>query len=488
MITFVLSYCNFFYFKIKLLHLETKMKASLFIVLIFMFLFGCDSADNKENKNSTESGNLQKPTDNNYTEHGKLQELINKSSAGDTIDLSNFSTDDTKIIINKKLTIKNGTLAGISLETTNADVTLQNVTSVEKIINSGSNLTIINTNVSDLFLQNNQSRNSTFLTQANLIGCRVKSLTAESGTNLSIANFNINIDKYNINDVTPKCPENIAKEIGMEENFISMDNLELYNLYDNNVPAGNDVIYVTKNGWPQYAVDYITSLYPETPDIAAKVKDNEKINYYLENENHAKNIFTESGFENIENARIGAVYIPENDKENFSDYKAYLEKIKSIPNANYCFHYFSATDNNCIISFAMDEDGIYYKSSNWKNAVTDYAEAFDCSENEAKMQLFKSTDDAYIETEFGGEESIVAIYPLDWKTTDEAKWIEDVINLKCKQQNLTRENVYRSDSFSWKNNKKTLFIYIDEPWNYENEKFERNDLYYQITIFSTEEK
>lgn len=163
------------------------MKRQVFYILILMILFGCDSTGSKKSDNSNK----------NYAESGKLQELIDRSSVGDIIDLSDVSADDTRVVINKRLTLKNGTLDGISLEITDGDVTLQNVTSVKNVVNSGSNLTIINSNISDLLLQSNQTRSvMASVPQANLIGCRVKSLTAKSGTNLSIANFNVNIDTH----------------------------------------------------------------------------------------------------------------------------------------------------------------------------------------------------------------------------------------------------------------------------------------------------
>lgn len=454
------------------------MKRQVFYILILMILFGCDSTGSKKSDNSNK----------NYAESGKLQELIDRSSVGDIIDLSDVSADDTRVVINKGLTLKNGTLDGISLEITDGNVTLQNVTSVKNVVNSGSNLTIINSNISDLLLQSNQTRSvMASVPQANLIGCRVKSLTAKSGTNLSIANFNVNIDKHDIVAAELTCPANVATEIGIN-NFTVLNDSDLYNYYDGNTPAGESVIYVTQNGWPQYAVDYVLSLYSEELDVSADVKDGEKINYYFESESSSRDIFTRSGFENIEKARICMVYVHENDKENYSDYKAYLEKIKLTPNADHDFYFFSTESDDCAVSFDSDEDGVYYEADSWQEAVTDYATAFECSEDEAKMQLFDSTDDAYLEEKFGDDDSLIGIYAVDWNETDEAEWIEHVVNVKCEQLDLTRDEVYRSDSLTLKNNNEILLIYIDESWYYENEKFEKNDVYYQIAFFSAVKK
>lgn len=454
------------------------MKRQVFYILILMILFGCDSTGSKKSDNSNK----------NYAESGKLQELIDKSSVDDIIDLSDVSADDTRVVINKGLTLKNGTLDGISLEITDGDVTLQNVTSVKNVVNSGSNLTIINSNISDLLLQSNQTRSvMASVPQANLIGCRVKSLTAKSGTNLSIANFNVNIDTHNIATAELTCPANVATEIGIN-NFTALNDSDLYNYYDSNTPAGKSVIYVTQNGWPQHAVDYVLSLYSEKPDVSADVQDGEKINYYFESESRSREIFTSSGFENIEKARICMVYVHENDKENYSDYKAYLEKIKLIPNADHDFYFFTTESNDCAVSFDSDEDGVYYEADSWQEAVTDYVKAFDCSEDEAKMKLFDSTDDAYLEEEWGDNDSLIAIYAVEWNETNEAEWIEHVVNVKCEQRGLTREDVYRSDSITLKNNNEILLIYIDESWYYKNEKFEKNDVYYQISFFSAVKK
>lgn len=454
------------------------MKRQVFYILILMILFGCDSTGSKKSDNSNK----------NYAESGKLQELIDKSSVDDIIDLSDVSADDTRVVINKGLTLKNGTLDGISLEITDGNVTLQNVTSVKNVVNSGSNLTIINSNISDLLLQSNQTRSvMASVPQANLIGCRVKSLTAKSGTNLSIANFNVNIDTPNITEAKLTCPANVATEIGIN-NFTALNDSDLYNYYDSNTPAGKSVIYVTQNGWPQHAVDYVLSLYSEKPDVSAEVQDGEKINYYFESESRSREIFTSSGFENIEKARICMVYVHENDKENYSDYKAYLEKIKLTPNADHDFYFFTTESNDCAVSFDSDEDGVYYEADSWQEAVTDYVKAFDCSEDEAKMKLFDSTDDAYLEEEWGDNDSLIAIYAVEWNETNEAEWIEHVVNVKCEQRGLTREDVYRSDSITLKNNNEILLIYIDESWYYENEKFEKNDVYYQISFFSAVKK
>lgn len=218
------------------------------------------------------------------------------------------------------------------------------------------------------------------------------------------------------------------------------------------------------------------------------MQDGEKINYYFESESRSREIFTSSGFENIEKARICMVYVHENDKENYSDYKAYLEKIKLTPNADHDFYFFTTESNDCAVSFDSDEDGVYYEADSWQEAVTDYVKAFDCSEDEAKMKLFDSTDDAYLEEEWGDNDSLIAIYAVEWNETNEAEWIEHVVNVKCEQRGLTREDVYRSDSITLKNNNEILLIYIDESWYYKNEKFEKNDVYYQISFFSAVKK
>ena len=45
--------------------------------------------------------------------------------------------------------------------------------------------------------------------------------------------------------------------------------------------------------------------------------------------------------------------------------------------------------------------------------------------------------------------------------------------------------IYRSDSYTWKNNESIFFIYVDEPCFYEkNEKFDANAYYYEIDLYS----
>lgn len=464
------------------------MKRHIFFILILLVLFGCNSAD----KNNQSTGN-------NDAEIGKLQQLINNSSAGDTIDLSGITADDTTVVINKSLTLKNGELSGITLDIAAENVTLQNVESVKKVTNSHNNLTIINTNISELLLENNQTRSTANSVQANLIGCRIKSLTAESATNIAIANFNANIDSPDIKG-NVICPENVAAEINMTNNFTELENSDLYNYYDENEPAGKDVVYVTKEGWPQYAVNYVLALYPEAGDwsVSADTESGKKINYYFESESKAKDVFTKTGWGDIEKARICMVFAPENDKENYSDYKAYLEKITQLSGAKHEFYYLNASNNDCAVTFRKDDDNsednkdyydkLYYEAADWREAVADYMKAFNCSEDDAKKQLFGTTDDTQIEADFGGEGSVTAIYASDWNETDEARWIEAVVKAKCAQNSMKRDNLFRSDSFIWNTADDALMINVDESWFYENEKFEENALYYQISFFSAVKK
>ncbi|MBQ2124584.1 MAG: hypothetical protein II196_02210, partial [Spirochaetales bacterium] len=224
---------------------------------------------------------------------------------------------------------------------------------------------------------------------------------------------------------------------------------------------------------------------PESFDFTVDSAINKNINYYIEDKSRAKNIFTTAGFDEIKKARICKLYIPENDEENFSDYNAYREKLQAIDNVYSKFCFFDIANNDTIVSFDSDEDGIYYKADNWKKAVTDYIAAFDCSENEAKTALFGTTDDAIIEEDFGGEGYVTAIFASDWNETDEDKWIEHVIKIKCEQMNISRDSVYRSDSYTWQDEESIFFIYVDEPWFYEkNDKFDVDAFYYEIDLYS----
>ena len=452
---------------------EIKMKKLLFYILILTTILGCDSTDN-EQTNKNKDAIIDNAT------VGKLQDRINNAIDNDIINLEDFDLDDTDVVINKKLTIKNGTLDNVRLKITSNDVTLQNIKSIKNIDSNSSNLTIINSKVSDLLLQSGNSRSNT---DCNLIGCRINSLTVSSTTNLLVANFNKNIDKLTGTPFSLTAPTNIAEELGIST-ADEMGNNTLYDYYDTNTPAGENVIYTTK-GWPEYVARYVSALYPESFDFDADLPIDKNVNYYIDDKSKAKNTFVKAGFKDIKKARICKFYIAEDDEENFSGYNAYIEKLKAIDNVYSDFCFFDIADNDTIVSFDFDEDGIYYNSNNWKEAVTDYITAFDCTEDDAKMQLFGSTDDIEIEENFGGDNSIVAIYPTDWKATDEAKWIEHVTETRCKQKNLSRENIYRSDSYTWKNNESIFFIYVDEPCFYEkNEKFDANAYYYEIDLYS----
>jgi hypothetical protein len=453
-----------------------QMKRQLFYILIMTALLGgCDSGNNSNEQTAQDNDTI---IDNATI--GKLQDKINNAVDGEVIDLTDFDMDDTEVVIDKRLTIKNGSLDNARLKITSNDVTLQNIKSIKNIDSNASNLTIINSKVSDLLLQSGSSRSSI---DCNLIGSRVNSLTVNNMTNLLVANFDKNIDTLTGTPLSLTAPANVARELGITADS-EMENSTLYDYYDTNTPAGENLIYTAK-GWPEYVARYVSALYPDSFDFAADLAADEKINYYIEEESKAKNAFVNAGFENTKKARICKFYIAEDDEENLSGYNAYKEKLEAIDNVYSKFCFFDIANNDTVVSFDSDEDGIYYKADNWKKAVADYVAAFACSEDDAKMQLFGSTDDIEIEEDFGGDDSFVAIYPMDWQADDEAKWIEHVTETRCKLANLSREEIYRSDSYTWKNDESIFFIYVDEPCFYEkNEKFDADAYYYEIDLYS----
>ena len=462
---------------------KIEMTKRLFYFLILITVLGCDSADTKQTSKDSNTNINNEQTDKDIIIDnepiGKLQDRINNAINDEIIDLTDFDIDDTSIVIDKKLTIKNGSLDDVCVKITSDDVSLQNIKSIKNINTNASNLTITNSKVSDLLLGSGSSRSSI---NCNLIGSRITSLTVNSTTNLLVANFNKNIDTLIGTPLSLTAPANIAEELGITA-ASEMENSTLYDYYDTNTPAGENVIYTSK-GWPEYAARYVSALYPESFDFTVDSAINKNINYYIEDKSRAKNIFTTAGFDEIKKARICKLYIPENDEENFSDYNAYREKLQAIDNVDDKFCFFDTENNDTVASFDSDEDGIYYETS-WQGAVTDYIAAFDCSENEAKTALFGTTDDTIIEEDFGGEGYVTAIFASDWNETDEDKWIEHVIKIKCEQMNISRDSVYRSDSYTWQDEESIFFIYVDEPWFYEkNDKFDVDAFYYEIDLYS----
>ena len=235
-----------------------QMKRQLFYILIMTALLGgCDSGDNS---------NEQTPQDNDTiidnATIGKLQDKINNAVNDEIIDLTDFDIDDTSIVIDKKLTIKNGSLDDVCVKITSDDVSLQNIKSIKNINTNASNLTITNSKVSDLLLGSGSSRSSI---NCNLIGSRITSLTVNSTTNLLVANFNKNIDTLIGTPLSLTAPANIAEELGITASS-EMENSTLYDYYDTNTPAGENVIYTSK-GWPEYAARYVSALYPESFDF-----------------------------------------------------------------------------------------------------------------------------------------------------------------------------------------------------------------------------
>ena len=267
---------------------KIEMTKRLFYFLILITVLGCDSGDNSNGQTPQDNDTI---IDNEPI--GKLQDRINNAVNDEIIDLTDFDIDDTSIVIDKKLTIKNGSLDDVCVKITSDDVSLQNIKSIKNINTNASNLTITNSKVSDLLLGSGSSRSSI---NCNLIGSRITSLTVNSTTNLLVANFNKNIDTLIGTPLSLTAPANIAEELGITA-ASEMENSTLYDYYDTNTPAGENVIYTSK-GWPEYVARYVSALYPDSFDFAADLAADEKINYYIEEESKAKNAFVNAGFEN----------------------------------------------------------------------------------------------------------------------------------------------------------------------------------------------
>ena len=105
---------------------KIEMTKRLFYFLILITVLGCDSGDNSNGQTPQDNDTI---IDNEPI--GKLQDRINNAVNDEIIDLTDFDIDDTSIVIDKKLTIKNGSLDDVCVKITSDDVSLQNIKSIK---------------------------------------------------------------------------------------------------------------------------------------------------------------------------------------------------------------------------------------------------------------------------------------------------------------------------------------------------------------------
>lgn len=156
------------------------------LFLIFM-VFGCsqeclnvDGVDDKTEKNKQLT---------------TLQQVVDNVNAGEEIDLAEYENlTDYNAVINKQLTIKNGSLSDAKLLVDSENVKLNKVKKVSVTTLSGSSLTIIDSKLDDLLLQGRSDSNSDSSRSSNLHFLVKESSVTMSGTS-TVENVTMNFCK-----------------------------------------------------------------------------------------------------------------------------------------------------------------------------------------------------------------------------------------------------------------------------------------------------
>ncbi|MEE1290978.1 MAG: hypothetical protein UHW86_08090, partial [Spirochaetota bacterium] len=172
------------------------------LFLIFM-VFGCsqeclnvDGVDDKTEKNKQLT---------------TLQQVVNNVNAGEEIDLAEYENlTDYNAVINKQLTIKNGSLSNAKLLVDSENVKLNKVKKVSVTTLSGSSLTIIDSKLDDLLLLGRSDSNGDSSRSSNLHFLVKESSVTMSGTS-TVENVTMNFckAKLKISD------ESVAKTVNV---------------------------------------------------------------------------------------------------------------------------------------------------------------------------------------------------------------------------------------------------------------------------------
>ena len=164
---------------------------SLFLMFIF---FGCTqeclNVDNPEKK--TEK-NKQLTT---------LQQVVNNANAGEEIDLAEYENlTDYNAVINKQLTIKNGSLSKAKLIVDSENVKLDRVKGVSVTTLSASSLTITDSSIDELLLiGKNYSDNSTSRSSKSYSFMKESSVTMNGTSTVNSVTMNFSKAKLKISD------------------------------------------------------------------------------------------------------------------------------------------------------------------------------------------------------------------------------------------------------------------------------------------------
>ena len=165
----------------------------------------CGESDKKSNEDS----NLEKRLT-------TLQDVVDNANAGEEIDLSDYELTSYTATVNKKLTIKNGSLKNATLIITSENVKLEKLTDLS--VATSSRLTINDSKLSDLLIGNatSESRATAVdiaIAMVSVAGCEIENVEL-NGFN---SQLNITDVKTKINDIMTSTKVKVILEAGSYE-------------------------------------------------------------------------------------------------------------------------------------------------------------------------------------------------------------------------------------------------------------------------------
>ena len=186
-----------------------------------------EKKDNENNQSNDNNSNKEEPGKRFTT----LQEVVDKTNAGEEIDLSDYELIDYNATIDKKITIKNGSLSNAKLTVTSENVKLESLTDLSVL--ASSRLTISESKLSSLLIGGNsetsRSRASEPQTSLAMVSL-TDSEIAEVQLNGFNSQLNITDTDTKIDDIVTSTKSKIILEAGKYEGMkdpVVTDNGEL---------------------------------------------------------------------------------------------------------------------------------------------------------------------------------------------------------------------------------------------------------------------
>ena len=175
------------------------MKKLLVLFGLMFVIFAC-SNDCVNMVNDCLNDNSSEKNDNKQTvdKLTKLQDVVDYANVGEEIDLSQYELTDYSATINKKLTIKNGSLDNAKLQVKSEGVKLEKLTDLS--VSTSSRLTISDSKLSDLLIGGNGETSRSIVVAVDMSVAMVSVTNCEI-ENVSLDGFN---SQLNITDTTTK--------------------------------------------------------------------------------------------------------------------------------------------------------------------------------------------------------------------------------------------------------------------------------------------